>query len=252
MELGARTRSLPAKVKSKLSAVVLAGQVDLASTADLRSSLAIGTPEAAALSAEYRELAEQMGPDVARGILLGVTSAPPQSPPPLLVWTAPGAPAAARRTAQVVSDVVTSAQRNLLVVGYSLTKAAAPFVEQVAGAARRGVGCSFVADRMEDKLETLVELWPDDVGLPALWSRPPDPDDEVSALHAKFISVDGLRLLVTSANLTYHGFHGNIEMGVLIEGSTAADAEQLVREWSKAGLIRRVGAPMADRSGAAH
>lgn len=243
MGVGARTRSLPAEVRARFSAVVLAGQVDLASTADLRSSLAIGTPEASALSAEYRVLAERLGADVARGILLGACSVLPQLPPPTLVWTAPGAPAAARRTAQVVSDVVAGAQRTLLVVGYSLTKAAGPFIDQVAAAARRGVGCSFVADRMEDKLETLVKLWPDDVGLPALWTRPPDPEDEMSALHAKFIVVDGHRLLVTSANLTYHGFHGNIEMGVLIEGPTAAEAEQLVREWSKAGLIRRVGTP---------
>ena len=242
-DLGPRTRSLPAEVRARLSAVILGGQVDLSSTADVRSSLAIGTPEASTLTAEYRKLAEELGPDVARGILLGACSAPAQGPPPTLVWTAPGAPAAARRTAQVVSDVVGGAERNLMVVGYSLTKAAAPFIDQVAAAARRGVGCTFVADRMEDKLKTLVKLWPGDVGLPALWTRPPDPDDEMSALHAKFIVVDGHRLLVTSANLTYHGFHGNIEMGVLIEGPTAAEAEQLVREWSKGGLIRRVGTP---------
>jgi phosphatidylserine/phosphatidylglycerophosphate/cardiolipin synthase-like enzyme len=57
---------------------------------------------------------------------------------------------------------------------------------------------------MEDKLGTLLEHWPHDLGLPPLWSRPANPDDEQSALHAKFIVVDSKRLLVTSANLTYH------------------------------------------------
>jgi phosphatidylserine/phosphatidylglycerophosphate/cardiolipin synthase-like enzyme len=56
---------------------------------------------------------------------------------------------------------------------------------------------------------------------------------------------DARRLLLTSANLTYHGFHGNIEVGVLLEGKVAMDAEDLVREWSRVKLIRRVTGPSA-------
>lgn len=241
-DLAPCTRALPEGVKFRLADLLLAGQLDPASTTDLRASLGIGTPQATGLSSEYRRLADQLGPNMARGLLLGVCTAVADGAPPQLVWTAPGAPAAARRTAQVVADVARSAQRNLIVVGYSLTQAARPFVQVVADAARRGVSCALVADRMEDKLATLVSLWPADIGLPVLWTRPADPDDEQSALHAKFLVADSSRLLVTSANLTYHGFHGNIEMGVLLEGAVATQAEQLVREWSKAGLIRRVGA----------
>jgi phosphatidylserine/phosphatidylglycerophosphate/cardiolipin synthase-like enzyme len=241
-DLGRWTRSLPPSLKVKLTELIAAGELDLTSTVELRESLTLGTPEASAISAEYRQLAEQYGPDVARGVLLGVCSVHMTDVRPQLVWTAPGAPAAARRTAQVVADVVASAQRSVVVVGYSMTKAAAPLVGVVAGVARRGITCSFVADRMEEKLKTLVDLWPADLGLPSLWTRPADPNDQQSALHAKFIVVDRHRLLITSANLTYHGFHGNIELGVLLEGPVAGEAEQLVREWIKAGLIRQVGA----------
>ena len=38
----------------------------------------------------------------------------------------------------------------------------------------------------------------------------------MSALHAKVISVDQEETLITSANLSYHGQEGNIELGTHI------------------------------------
>lgn len=242
-DVAPRIRSLPHRVRSRIAELILGKQLDLASTSDVRTQLGLGTPDAAVLSAEFRQLTDRFGADMARGVVVGVCSDQTASIRPQLVWTAPGAPAAARRTAQVINDLVGKAKEDLLVVGYSLTKAAGPFIAAVAEAAARGVTCTVVADRMEEKLATLAELWPSQIGLPRLWTRPPNAADEKSALHAKFVVVDRHRLLLTSANLTYHGFHGNMEVGVLLEGSVAAEAEQLVREWSKAGLIRRVGAP---------
>lgn len=50
----------------------------------------------------------------------------------------------------------------------------------------------------------------------------------MAALHAKVISVDGQRTLITSANLSYHGQEGNIELGTLIESvKTAKEVEDL-------------------------
>ena len=47
-------------------------------------------------------------------------------------------------------------------------------------------------------------------------------DDKMSALHAKVISVDQKQTLITSANLSYHGQQGNIELGTLIESRQIA------------------------------
>ena len=46
--------------------------------------------------------------------------------------------------------------------------------------------------------------------------------DKMSALHAKVISVDQKQTLITSANLSYHGQQGNIELGTLIESRQIA------------------------------
>ena len=47
-------------------------------------------------------------------------------------------------------------------------------------------------------------------------------DDKIAALHAKVISVDQQQTLITSANLSYHGQQGNIELGTLIESKQIA------------------------------
>ena len=39
----------------------------------------------------------------------------------------------------------------------------------------------------------------------------------MAALHAKVISVDEQQTLITSANLSYHGQEGNIELGTLVD-----------------------------------
>jgi phosphatidylserine/phosphatidylglycerophosphate/cardiolipin synthase-like enzyme len=43
----------------------------------------------------------------------------------------------------------------------------------------------------------------------------------MAKMHAKVLVADARDALVTSANLTYHGFVGNVEMGVRIIGKPA-------------------------------
>lgn len=45
----------------------------------------------------------------------------------------------------------------------------------------------------------------------------------MSALHAKVLSIDGEKTLISSANLSYHGMSGNIELGSLIYSNKIAD-----------------------------
>ena len=42
---------------------------------------------------------------------------------------------------------------------------------------------------------------------------------KMAALHAKLLVSDAKKSLVSSANLSYHGMQGNVEMGFLIESS---------------------------------
>lgn len=56
-------------------------------------------------------------------------------------------------------------------------------------------------------------------------------DDAMAALHAKTIVVDERELLVSSANLSYHGMQGNLEMGIrLVSEDKAKQVENLFKE----------------------
>lgn len=56
-------------------------------------------------------------------------------------------------------------------------------------------------------------------------------DDKMAALHAKLIVSDVKKSLVSSANLSYHGMQGNIEMGFLIESNDKAkQIEEVMKE----------------------
>lgn len=55
-----------------------------------------------------------------------------------------------------------------------------------------------------------------------VYNYPKKADDKMAALHAKVISVDKKETLITSANLSYHGQEGNLELGTFIESSAVA------------------------------
>ena len=99
---------------------------------------------------------------------------------------------------------------------------------------------TIVADRLADKLPVILAGWPEDLPPPALWSRPEDPADQMSALHAKVVVFDDRYLFISSANLTLHGLHRNLELGVLLEGPIAADMSGLLKEW----IARRLVVPV--------
>ena len=56
-------------------------------------------------------------------------------------------------------------------------------------------------------------------------------EDKMAAMHAKLIVSDIKRLLLSSANLSYHGMQGNVEVGFLIEShDKAKQIEDVMKE----------------------
>lgn len=55
-----------------------------------------------------------------------------------------------------------------------------------------------------------------------VYNYPRQADDKMAALHAKVISVDKKETLITSANLSYHGQEGNLELGTYSESPAIA------------------------------
>lgn len=146
-----------------------------------------------------------------------------------LVWTGPDTPGVARRTTYSVAlQLLREAREEAIVVGYALTRGAEQIIAEFARARARGVHLSLIGQRLDTMLHIVRAAWPVEQPLPDLYSFEPPEDDLIAALHAKLIVVDRSRMLVTSANLTYHGLRANIEIGVLCQGPVARDAAEVL------------------------
>ena len=126
----------------------------------------------------------------------------------------------ARSTRSVVRSMINSAERNILITGYSLSSYFADTTDTIIEKSQRGVLVKFFVNNIEKQSEfdkiikykgKYMEIY-----------DYTQPEDTMSALHAKVISVDQKKALITSANLSYHGQQGNIEIGTLIDSKHVA------------------------------
>jgi phosphatidylserine/phosphatidylglycerophosphate/cardiolipin synthase-like enzyme len=146
-----------------------------------------------------------------------------------------------RTTGGVARDIIRAAHARLLVVGYSattdpkLTGLASQTLKALAAAAARGVEVTAVLHRQESNWRALQRAWPDVRTRATLYTWPEQSGDEKASLHAKVLVADRIDALVTSANLTYHGFQGNVEMGVRITGRPAMGVAEVFEDLIRAG-----------------
>jgi cardiolipin synthase len=150
-----------------------------------------------------------------------------------------------RTTGGVARDVIAGASQSLLVVGYSVTTdqdmsgLAATTLVAMGTAAGRGVRVTAVLHRKEANRAALLRAWGTSVPGPDLYTWPEQPDDRMASLHAKVLVADRTDALVTSANLTFHGFAGNVEMGVRVTGPPAATISKVFETLIRSGELVR-------------
>jgi phosphatidylserine/phosphatidylglycerophosphate/cardiolipin synthase-like enzyme len=175
-----------------------------------------------------------------------------------LVWTGPDAAAApTRMTAAVVDQVIGAARDRVVVASYVAWDVSAVSAALVAAAAR-GV-----------RVDLLLES-PAEAGVQSAWEpasalgdavaavanlytwrgdRRPEVNGKRAAMHAKFAVSDARRLLVTSANLTGHALHRNMELGLLVTGGAAPRRTQrlfdeLLADGNLVGLATPTSRPL--------
>ena len=126
----------------------------------------------------------------------------------------------ARTTMNVMQSLIGNAERNILITGYSLSSYFLELVDTIIQKSQRGVFVKFFVNNLDKQPEFEKILRYKGRFLKVYNYR--QEDDKMSALHAKVISVDQKQTLITSANLSYHGQQGNVEIGTLIESKQIA------------------------------
>ena len=219
------------------------GRLNQSSSAATRAAIAGGHTT---LEASLRVLQElwaqrlcgQSGQTVALVLQSGVATARAfrkQVPATQVVWSGPKIEGSfLRATREVVRELLRNAQRELLVVGYWIAAhdegdgIIEEFVASLAAAVERGIVTRVIFDERvrpdgRDNRQVLISAWPAKVLAPKMltWRLPQG--DQHLKLHAKVLVADRSDALVTSANLTFYAMDRNMEMGVRIIGSPAAE-----------------------------
>lgn len=126
----------------------------------------------------------------------------------------------AKTTKNTVSIMLEGAEKSIMITGYSLSEYFSDMVDLIIRKSQKGVFVKFYVNNIDsqDNFDKLCRY----KGRFLKIYNYPRSEDTMAALHAKVISVDGEKTLITSANLSYHGQQGNIELGALIESKVMA------------------------------
>ena len=157
----------------------------------------------------------------------------------LVATLPPETPGLARPTERVVHEMVSQANTEVILLGYELRDEV--LVKLLARASGRGADVVVICDRGRGALQMVNRAWPRGVRRPKIFQdRARTKASPYASMHAKCMLVDGCDLLVTSANFTFHGLHGNIELGVRLGGSPAAEARKIFTHLVESRVLEEV------------
>jgi phosphatidylserine/phosphatidylglycerophosphate/cardiolipin synthase-like enzyme len=151
----------------------------------------------------------------------------------------PETPGIARPTEHVVREMIERAVKEIILLGYELTDG--ELVILLAAASSRGANVIIICDRSRGGAMRVSEAWPAGTTRPRIFHDRQRPDSaRYASMHAKCLLVDGRDLLVTSANFTFHGLHGNIEIGVRLSGAPANEARKIFSHLVESGILEEL------------
>lgn len=159
------------------------------------------------------------------------------------VWSGPSSHAVpVRATAQVLLEVISEAEHELVLMTYS-AKPHAGICTALTNAVLRGVSVTVVVETLQGAGSALSGSEPaaafGGIAGVKLWHWPVlQRSENGSKMHAKLAVADQRVLFVSSANLTQSGVAKNIEAGLLVRGGTAPQrAAEHIAELKTSGVL---------------
>jgi phosphatidylserine/phosphatidylglycerophosphate/cardiolipin synthase-like enzyme len=186
----------------------------------IRADAANGTDNAAdILRRQYPELSADESDEISETIRAAMNTETADKVS-LVVTAPPSFRIDAKPTMTVVRSMLEGAGRNILITGYSLSSYFSELTDTIIDKSQRGVFVKFFINNIE-KQPDVDKLLRYKGRFLQIYDYSNE-EDKMAALHAKVISVDMKQTLITSANLSYHGQQGNIELGALVESEHTA------------------------------
>ena len=159
-----------------------------------------------------------------------------------LVLTAPDSfRVKALRTMETLQNLIEGTEKSLTITGYSISDYFADMLDVIIRKSQQGVYVRLYVNDMEKQKSALDRLMAYKSRFLQVYEYQKQEDDKMAALHAKLFVSDAMKSLVSSANLSYHGMQGNVEMGFLIESpEKAKQIEEVMKEMVRMKVFVRV------------
>lgn len=167
----------------------------------------------------YPSLSQKEAEEIYK-VIVAATLAKSSAKVSLITTMPPSFSVKARSTKNTVEELIREAKSNILITGYSLSGYFADLIDALIEKSQKGIYVKFFVNDIESQknFEKIHRYKGRFLHIYNFCKK----RDSMAALHAKVISVDQQKTLITSANLSYHGQEGNIELGALIESRELA------------------------------
>lgn len=147
-----------------------------------------------------------------------------------------------RKTRPVIQELISGAKQSILLTGYSISDHFEEMLKLINKKSQQGVVVELFINNYESVKPVLTDIDHTNRRFFKVYEYKGKPDDRMAALHAKTIVVDGVTVLISSANLSYHGLDGNIEVGALINSKDkAAQVLSIFADLKRQKLFTLVG-----------
>ena len=147
----------------------------------------------------------------------------------------------ARKIHEVVENMLRDSQRSITLTGYSVSDYFAEMIDLIISKSQQGVYVRVYLNDYEKHKNNLKRLMDLRTRYLRVFDYQKQDEDAMAALHAKTIVVDEKELLVSSANLSYHGMQGNVEMGIrLASPDKARQIENLLKEMIRMKVFKEL------------
>lgn len=144
-------------------------------------------------------------------------------------------------TISVISELVDSAKNIIIITGYSISDYAEDLLMKIIDKSRSGIMVKIFVNKFDPNDSPIINKLDMYRGRYLEIYKYAEHGDDMAALHAKTISVDDSKSLITSANLSFHGLEKNIELGCLIESTSyAKNLHSLFSDLIKTGSVRKI------------
>jgi len=146
-----------------------------------------------------------------------------------------------RKTSIVINELISNANKSITMTGYSISDYLTDILDLIIAKSQQGVYVRLYINDIEKQGDVLDRILAYRGRFLKIYGYQKQQEDKMAALHAKIIVTDSTKSLISSANLSYHGLEGNIEMGVLLESENKAkQIESLLKELIRMNVISAI------------